>query len=173
MPEARDRNARPRVRQVTGAKSSKGSRTGRCGWNTSFLERGAAKRGAGSTEKTGRTGRNERSLRQALRKKRVSRKRIATGSQAEASKRNVTGNAPESWKQEKIRTFTGDQLSWLEHLPCTQGVIGSNPLSSTGAPKGLIISESFSCSSSPGKVPRVSSNETTCSSACAGPRQFL
>ena len=25
----------------------------------------------------------------------------------------------------------GDQLSWLEHLPCKQGVIGSNPIFST------------------------------------------
>ena len=27
--------------------------------------------------------------------------------------------------------YMGDELSWLEHLPCTQGVIGSNPISST------------------------------------------
>ena len=39
MPEVRNREGRPRVNLVIGAKSEQGSRTGRCGWNTSFLER--------------------------------------------------------------------------------------------------------------------------------------
>ena len=38
VPEVRNRKERPRVKPVIGAKSYQGSRTGRCGWNTSFLE---------------------------------------------------------------------------------------------------------------------------------------
>ncbi len=33
-----------------------------------------------------------------------------------------------------LRKFEGDQLSWLEHLLCKQGVNGSNPLFSTISP---------------------------------------
>ena len=38
--------------------------------------------------------------------------------------------------------FLGNQLSWLEHLPCTQGVAGSNPTFSTR----LIGNSNFSSS---------------------------
>ena len=38
---------------------------------------------------------------------------------------------PGTTKKSKQMSIQGNQLSWLEHLPCTQGVIGSTPIFST------------------------------------------
>ena len=42
-----------------------------------------------------------------------------------------TTSSTEAFAKGDRQSKSGNQLSWLEHLPCTQGVNGSNPLFST------------------------------------------
>ena len=49
----------------------------------------------------------------------------------EVGSSSLPGTTKEIAIEEILEADAGNQLSWLEHLPCTQGVKGSNPLFST------------------------------------------